>query len=85
VLIIKFGAEAVGAGAASLYGIGSVKMMRLLSAPALQHWYYCMLQRPGSMKLYTVYMQDKTRKDAVFLLTQCILEVYSEALLGSAV
>jgi hypothetical protein len=28
----------VGAGAASRYGSGSDQMMRLLAAPALQHW-----------------------------------------------
>jgi hypothetical protein len=34
------GTGAVGAGAASLYGSGSVsdQKMRLLAAPALQHW-----------------------------------------------
>jgi hypothetical protein len=43
-------AGAVGAGAASRYGSGSDQMMRLLAAPAPQHWlkhsislYYCFL------------------------------------------
>jgi hypothetical protein len=35
---IKFRAGADGAGAASHYGSGSRKMMRLLAAPASQHW-----------------------------------------------
>jgi hypothetical protein len=33
------GAGAVGAGAASRYGSGSDQKMRLLAAPAPQHWY----------------------------------------------
>jgi hypothetical protein len=33
-----FGAGAVGAGAASRYGSGSDQKMRLLAAPAPQHW-----------------------------------------------
>jgi hypothetical protein len=32
------GAGAVGAGAASRYGFGSDQKMRLLAAPAPQHW-----------------------------------------------
>jgi hypothetical protein len=37
---IKFGAGAVGDGAASRYDSGSTKIMRLLAdpAPTLQHW-----------------------------------------------
>jgi hypothetical protein len=37
VFIIKFGAGAIGAGAASLYGSSSTKMMPLLAARVLQH------------------------------------------------
>jgi hypothetical protein len=36
---IMLEAGAVRAGAASRYGSGSDQMMRLLAAPALQHWY----------------------------------------------
>jgi hypothetical protein len=37
-------AGAVGAGAASRYGSGSDQKMRLLAAPAPQHWFvYCKL------------------------------------------
>jgi outer membrane protein assembly factor BamB len=34
------GAGSVGAGAASCYGSGSGQMMRLLAAPAPQHWVF---------------------------------------------
>jgi hypothetical protein len=37
------GAGAVGAGAASRYGSGSDQKMRLLAAPAPQHWCCCLL------------------------------------------
>jgi hypothetical protein len=39
-LNITFGAGTIGtrAGAASRYSSGSTKMMRLLAAPAPQHW-----------------------------------------------
>jgi hypothetical protein len=38
-LKVTFGAVGARAGAASRYGSGSTKMMRLLAAPALKHWY----------------------------------------------
>jgi hypothetical protein len=38
------GAGAVGAGAASRYGSGSDQKMRLLAAPAPQHW--CFVSKP---------------------------------------
>jgi hypothetical protein len=36
--MLNFSFGAVGAGAASRYGSGSKKMMRLLAASDLQHW-----------------------------------------------
>jgi hypothetical protein len=62
------GAGAVGAGAASRYGSGSGsdQKMRLLAAPAPQHW-YCVLIESAKKKLqinvlqtilpYTVYLR----------------------------
>jgi hypothetical protein len=37
--IVGAGAVGAGAGAASRYGSGSDQMMRLLAAPAPQHWF----------------------------------------------
>jgi hypothetical protein len=44
------GAGAVGARAASRYGSGSPKILRLLAAPALQHWSAILREKIGNIK-----------------------------------
>jgi hypothetical protein len=51
------GAEAVGAGAASRYGSGSDQKMRLLAAPAPQHWFRNYLLRIRTMHADTNFFQ----------------------------